>query len=442
MTRSVAKSLQPPDDGGFRAGVLRFFILRILTIVAASSVGCDRGTDAGGVELRVANWGGPANLSEFLELDRGIQRAFEAAHADRGVRVVIEQIPGEGQYTSKLMMMHLAGNMPDVAHLDASSAAVFVDNGVMMDLSARIASDPDVEEGMFFPNVVDIARRGEKVYALPLDFTPMVIVYNRRLFDRAGVAYPQEGWTREEFLTTCAALKQRPLSESEVWYPIDFFNWMPGWYPFLLAGGGDVLTSDGRGAVGALNAPASVASLRFIVDMILRDGYAPHPRVRTAVGKDLFRAELSAMTLTGHWMMLEYRRDGLDVGVVSVPHTGERKTVMYACSLAIPVQARNPDLAWAFVKHMTSTEVQKLRNSTGLAISANRAAAEALATDDVEGAFLREVRFARPPWGARVERYPVIEEFGWEMMEDVLHGGVSVETAASETAKLIEHELQ
>lgn len=147
------------------------------------------------------------------------------------------------------------------------------------------------------------------------------------------------------------------------------------------------------------------------------------------------------MTLTGHWMMLEYRRDGLDIGVVSVPHTGERATVMYACSLAIPVQARNPDLAWAFVKHMTSTEVQKLRNSTGLAISANRAAAEALATDEVEAAFLREVRFARPPWGARVERYPVIEEFGWEMMEDVLHGGAEVESAASETAMLIDRRI-
>lgn len=397
--------------------------------------------DARPVVLRVANWGSPANVSEFLALDRAIQRDFEARYPDRRVRVAVEQIPGENQYTAKLMMMHLAGNMPDVVHLDASSAAVFIDNDVLVDLSGRLASDPDIHANQYFTNVLDIARRGERLYAIPLDFTPMVIVYNKRLFDQAGVAYPRDGWTWEEFLETCAALKARPPADTAVWYPFDFWNWMPGWYPFIIAGGGDVLDESGRRATGAFDSEATRRVLRGIVHDLVGRGLAPHPRQRTAVGKDLFRSQMAAMILTGHWMMLEYNSEGLDVGIVSVPTTGRRITVMYATGLAISRQARHPDLAWEFIEYMTSDPVQRIRNQTGLAISGNRSAAAALATNEVERAFLGQVRYARAPWGSRVERYQLVEDLGWEMMEDVLHAGRDVDEAAAAYARLMDREL-
>ena len=56
----------------------------------------------------------------------------------------------------------------------------------------------------------------------------------------------------------------------------------------------------------------------------------------------------------------------------------------------------------------------------------------------VEDAFLRAVRYARPPWGARVETYELCEGLGREMMEDIQYGGVPVETAMRRTAKLMD----
>ena len=42
---------------------------------------------------------------------------------------------------------------------------------------------------------VNIARRGDALYAIPLDFTPMVMYYNKRLFDaaRRGVSASRGG---------------------------------------------------------------------------------------------------------------------------------------------------------------------------------------------------------------------------------------------------------
>ncbi|MCC7292400.1 MAG: sugar ABC transporter substrate-binding protein [Phycisphaerales bacterium] len=405
------------------------------------SIGCDGRADDRADVLRVANWGGPANISEFLQLDREIQTGFERLRPDRSVRVMIEQIPGEGQYTAKLMMMHLCGGMPDVVHLDASSAAIFIDNDVLTDLSERIARDDDIAEDMYFKNVFDIARRGERVYAIPLDFTPMVVVYNKDLFDQAGVEHPREDWTWDEFMSACAALKAHPPPSAAAWYPFDFFNWMPGWFPFIWSAGGDVISADGRRASGHIDSPHAREALQFLADLILVHGYAPRPAARAAIGKDLFRNRMAAMTMTGHWMMLEYRRDGLNVGVTSIPRKTRRVSVIYECGLAIPRAAANPDLAWEYIKYMTSQTAQTRRNSTGLAISGNRAAAESLAKTEVERAFLREVEFALPPWGSRVERYPMVEDLGWELMEDVLHGRRTVDDAAAYFARLMDAEL-
>ena len=58
----------------------------------------------------------------------------------------------------------------------------------------------------------------------------------------------------------------------------------------------------------------------------------------------------------------------------------------------------------------------------------------------MEDAFIEAVQYARPPWGARVERYAFIEELGREMMEDILYsdGELPVEAALRQTAKLID----
>ena len=119
--------------------------------------------------LRVSNWGGVNVDTKFMTLEREIREGFEKQHA--GVRVQFEQIPGVGQYAPKLLMMHVTGSVPDVATLDASSAAVFIDNGVLRDLTPYIQRDRKFDLSRYFENVVNIARRGDKLYAVPLDFT-------------------------------------------------------------------------------------------------------------------------------------------------------------------------------------------------------------------------------------------------------------------------------
>ncbi len=395
------------------------------------------------VVLRVANWGGIAVESEFMRLEREIREEFERQH---GVRVQFEQIPGHGQYAPKVLMMHVTGSVPDVVTLDASSAAVFINNDVLRDLTPFIEGDQAFELGDYFENAVNIARRGEALYAIPLDFTPMVMYYNKRLFDAAGVAYPQPGWTWDDFFDAARRLTVFADDERDgpVQFGFNFENATALWMPLLWTNGGDVLDPTGKRASGYLDGAKSIAALRFLVDLLEKHEYGLHPRRRAAFGSDPFRAGKAGMDMKGHWMMIDYRADGIDFGVVGLPINGvERVTVIYEAGLAIAQRARHPELAWEYIKHMTGEHVQRRRIASGLAISANKKAAAHFAGNPIEDAFIEEVRYARPPWGAVVERYPFVEGLLKEMMEDILYsdGKLSVQQAARQTAKLIDAAL-
>jgi multiple sugar transport system substrate-binding protein len=410
-------------------------------LLAALMPGCGDEPAAPGIILRVANWGSPAVVSDFLRLERELKAEFEAAHP--GVRVQIEQIPGEGQFAPKVLMMHVTGSAPDVIQLDASAAAVFIDNGVVADLAPRMRADPEFRLEDYFPTVIDVFRRNEAAYAVPLDFTPMVIYYNKRIFDEAGVPYPREGWTWADFLSVAKRLTIHPPgARAPTRYGVNFENWMAYWLLWLWTNGGDVLSPDGRRASGFLDGPQSTSAVQFIADLIDQQRVAPSPAERAAAGVDLFRAGRAAMDLKGHWMWLDYRADGLDIGVVGLPTNGVAPvTVVYASGLAVMSKAAHPDLAWEYVKFMTTRGVQVRRVASGLAISGNRAAAAEYAGNPVEDAFLRQVQYARPPWGARVERYPYIEDLGREMMENILVGGQPVPEALRRTAAMIDSAL-
>jgi len=404
--------------------------------------GCGPAAESPATVLRVCDWVSPAVVRDFLEKERQFRQEFESLHP--GVRVRSEQIPGYGQYAPKLLMMHVSGSVPDVCHLDASSGAVFMNNGVVRDLAPFIHSDPSFRLEDYFETVTDTFRREGRLYAIPLDFTPMVMYYNKALFDRAGVPYPQDGWTWEEFLETARRLTILPEDPRRppVQYGMHFENVMPFWVLWLWNNGGDVLSPDGRQASGYLDGERSLAAIRFLIELMFIHRVAPSLQEAAAAGVDLFRSQRAAMDVKGHWMMIDYRHEGIDFGVVSLPtNVGRPVTVSYQSGIAITSLAREPALAWEYIRFMTSQSVQVRRVESGLAISGNRRAAAHYAGSPVEQAFLRQLQYARPPWGASVERYPFIEELGQEMLRDIAYSVPALRNAQGSIEQAALHAL-
>ncbi|MFN8139828.1 MAG: sugar ABC transporter substrate-binding protein [Fimbriimonadales bacterium] len=421
-------------------------LIALFGLVLGLPTACTNPKTGGKIILRVASWGGAADDDQYTRTVRELRKEFERQNP--GVEIREEGIPGPGEYVKKLLLSFVAGTEPDIITLDASSAAVFINNGVLLDLSVLIASDREFNESDYWPNVFEIAKRGHRVFAIPGDFTPIVMYYNKRLFDEAGVSYPKPGWTYGDFVETAKALTKPGQ------FGFKFVNWMPGWITWIWNSGGDVLDASGNSSVGYFDSPKSIEAISFLRDLINVHRVAPSLSQAAASGVDLFTNGQAAMEVSGHWAMIGYKSaptgpDGKpklrieDVGVVQLPtNTNSSTTVMYEAGYAIGKNCKQKELAWKYIKFMTSYAVQKRYNATGIAVSARIDVATEHANNERERAFIKIIPSARPPWGASVEGYENVERVGESAMNAILGSNAEVSAALKDAASKVEKDFK
>ncbi|MBS1714248.1 MAG: extracellular solute-binding protein [Armatimonadetes bacterium] len=416
-----------------------------MTAAATLPLGC-RASDDGRTVIRVANWGGAGDDSDYFKMVRSLYDRY--SDHDPTSRVRVELVPGSQEYVSKLLLDHIAGAMPDVVTIDASSAAVFIDNGLLADLTPFAESDPTFDLDGFFPNVVDIARRGKGLFAVPIDFTPMVLYCNARHFREAGVPLPEGKWSHAEFLEKAKALTTADR------FGFEFANWMPGWVTFLWNHGADVLSPDGARASGFLDSEKSIEAIGFVADLVSKHKVSPSLSQTAAAGVDYFATGRASMKVVGHWFLVglaaSQEVDLEDVVVVELPTELDRsETVMYEAGLGIGGSCKHPQKAWEFIKYWTGHGVQSKYNTSGIAVSARKDVEEAKLADKTlspraverNRAFQRIVPSARPPWGSRVEGYDRVEDNCQKAMDAVLKNGVPVKEAFAKAARDIDLEF-
>jgi multiple sugar transport system substrate-binding protein len=422
----------------------RLFIAACL--IAGFVCSCARredGRETGSVTLHVADWGGASSDPNMARFEREVSAEWRRTHPD--IRIAQEHIPGSGEYVSKMLTTFVAGTEPDIMSLDASSAAVFIENDTLLDLMPLARRD-GLDLSVYYPNVLRLAERGNHLYALPADFTPMMVYYNRRLFDRAGVPYPRDGWTWADFLATCRRLTVWPKGAPHpTQYGFLLENWMPGWIMWIWQNGGDVLSPDGRRASGFLDSPATEQAVSFFTGLV-KEHLAPSLSETQAQGADPFASGLTAMQISGHWALVGLKASETirmqDIGVVGLPRNKRRVTVLYEAGYAISRRCRHPREAWEYVKFMSGPFVQQKKAELGIGISANRFVAESRRNSSpLEPVFLDNVKYGIAPWGARVESYAQVEDIGKEMVDEILIGGTPVRQALREAARRIDVEV-
>jgi len=394
------------------------------------------------VTIHVADWGGASADARSQAIEANTLAEFHRLHPN--IHVEREHMPDS--YVPKVLMTVLAHTEPDVIALDASSAAIFINNGVLRDLTPFIEHDPQVKLSGFFPNVVNVARRGKALYAMPANFTPMMMWYNKASFRRAGVPYPKDGWTWDDFLATAKRLHMQDKNGQTVQYGFEVTSWMPGWVMWIWQNGGDVLSPDGTHASGYLDGPKSVEAIRFYTDLERKWHVSPSTSQEQALGDLNFEAGRVPMMVSGHWVIPSFLANENvhfnDIGVVGLPRKDKRVTVIYESGPAMMKASRHPKEAWEYIKFMTGPWVQKQYAETGIGVSANRRVAEGFRGRTAqEPAFLDNIQYARGPWGDTVEQYALVEDIGKEAIEEIRLGKATPQDALTRAAKRIDVQL-
>jgi multiple sugar transport system substrate-binding protein len=304
----------------------------LLALATSISLAACGGSDDSSSDSSSASSGEPVEIEFWhgqtqgpAELLQTMIDEFNRSHPD----VVVSKDSG-GVNSDRMLQKVTAGlqadNYPDIAYIYGSDLANLAQGDQLVDLQDAIDSgeinwDRFVDAGKEAVTVDDQPR------AIPAFIDNLAVVYNKKIFDDAGVPYPKDDWTWDDFLQTAAELNDPDAG-------IAGFGW-PGtgdedttWriWPLIWQQGGDIVSEDGT-SVGFDGASGEAA-----LDVVAQAADDGSVYIDSTAGSErmqqLFASGKMAMNVAGPYTLPEYVDAKVDYGVASMPSFGDEHTTI------------------------------------------------------------------------------------------------------------------
>lgn len=206
-----------------------------------------------------------------------------------------------------------------------------------------------------------------KLVAAPMDVTANGLIYNKTLFDKAGVKVPtspDEVWTWDEYI---AALKQ-VMDKGGARYGMVWDVTPHRWSTLLYQNGGSILTEDGSAA--AINSEAGIRSMEMF-KQLHQEGIMPESVWLGGENpNNLFRSGTVAAHWAGNWMISNYKDiTDFEWGVTYMPKGTQRSSVPGGKFLMAFKGSGQEEEAAKFIEYLTSKEVNSQYNQESLFMS-------------------------------------------------------------------------
>lgn len=279
---------------------------------------------------------------------------FNASHPDIKVEVSSGGVTADDMLP-KVISSIAAGTYPDVVYLFGSWAANIAKSGKTVDLSDRL-DEPGFNWDDFWPASKAIVSPGGKVIGFPALIDNLSVVYNKKLFDDAGIPYPSPDWTWDDFRQVAKELSDPANHTYGVNYPVSGdLDTVWRFFPGLWQRGGQIVSDDNTQAL--FNSQAGIDNLTLWQQMATVDKsvfFDPND----AKAEPLFTSGHLGMFVTGPWEVPVLQESTVQWGAEILPgYNGDHQTVSGPDNWVILDQgADRVDASIEFLKWLTAPE--------------------------------------------------------------------------------------
>ncbi|NUS52439.1 MAG: ABC transporter substrate-binding protein [Nocardioidaceae bacterium] len=325
--------------------------LAAVVLLAAAAAGCGSGSQSPSAGSTITVSHGYTDV-EAAALKKQVAQ-WNSDHPDQKVKLAFNG--GNDSALQKIVAGFTAGNFPDASYQYGSSAAQLARQPKLVDLTDTV-QDPDVDWEDFYPSERDAATVDGKVVGIPALVDNLALVYNKKLFEEAGVPLPTADWSWDDFRAAAAKLTDES-TKTHGWAYVNDGSEDTVWryLALLWQAGGDLLTEDDSKP--AFDSPAGEAALTLLQQMGVQDKsvYLDNGNGNYL---NLFNSGKIAMLWTGPWDLSSIN-DDVDYGVQVLPgFQGNHETIsgpdLYLAFDQSDARART---AVAFLTWLTSAKV-------------------------------------------------------------------------------------
>lgn len=269
-------------------------------------------------------------------------------------------------FTQKVRLQFAAKNdVTSVFFTDSLTAPSFGAMGALEDLSARV--EKDLDTSLYSKALYALSDEEGHLWGVPHGLNSIAILYNKDIFDAAGVAYPEADWTFDDML----AMAEK-LTNGDVYGLSYGTNITQGWLPFFIATGAEAY-KDGFRNSNLLDPKVKEAYEKYVI--AYNNGSSPHQAEIASYGKNInmFTEGKIAMlvaqasnvnTINGLKPELNY-----DAQVMPIGWSGKRPCIYVPnvwCMYSGSSDAVK-DASWEWIKHFLSEESQMIVAEESLA---------------------------------------------------------------------------
>ena len=315
---------------------------KLLVLVLLLTLGS---TAYAAVELEMNYW--------MSEQDEGILPAIEAFNASQDEIVVNASSIPWSQYWDKLVVGLPAGSAPDVFTINALNVVDYARNGYLLDITDLFESGA-VDVTKYPAHTVATHTLDGVLRGIPRDFDAIAVYYNKTLFDEAGVEYPKDGWTWDEFIETAKKLTN---PDAGIHGCSIAANGQAFGYDYIYGNDGMLFDENGMCVV---NTPENVEAFQKLHDAIHVEKISATVEEQVEIAKNVrFLSGTDAMVFDGSWNMATYQEAYGDMlGVVSLPIMKEATTISHSLSWVDAATTKHSEEVKKFLTYLAGYEAQ------------------------------------------------------------------------------------
>lgn len=311
--------------------------------------------------LQFSSWG---SQSELLIL-KDILNDFQKENPN----IKIEFIHIPQNYFQKLHLLFASNLAPDVIFINNINIPVYANTELLEDLTPYFKEE--IKDKVFFTPAIDSLSVNNKLYAAPRDISNLVIYYNKTVFDKMEISYPDGTWNLEEFINTAGKVTSKDN------FGINFETDSLYWNYYLASNGGGILSDDGASLI--FTEPQSLNALQLFADLADKYHYAPTKSQKgSATSAQMFIQGKLAMYLSGRWMVPKFRESikDFDWDVINFPASSQHKVFIDSSGWAISKKSKNKENAVKLIKFLSSEKSAEKFAQSGLIVPARHEAAK------------------------------------------------------------------
>lgn len=335
----------------------------VLGLAACGGGSSDGGSSSSGKsgELKVAIWD--------TQQQKGLEEIIKDFTAETGIKASV-QVLDWNSYWTLLEAGATGGDMPDVFWMHSNEAVKYMSNDILLDITDKVNSSSKLEMDKFPQDLKDMYTYDGKIYAVPKDMDTIAMWYNKTMFDEAGLDYPTEDWTWDEFYETAKKLTKD--DGSQYGFAMNPSNEQDTWMNIVYTMGGTIIKEDGTSG---FDDPNTIKAMEF-VDKLVKD-VCPPANTMSETGTDvLFQSGKVAMISQGSWMVAgfkdnEYLTQNCDV--VRLPKdatTGKSVSLYNGLGWAASAGTSMPDEAFQLIEWFGTKEMQTKQAELGVTMAA------------------------------------------------------------------------